>query len=218
MDSYLGKLLKILPSDAGGFDSNSQVEIIGVGLRSPSRIIEWKSRIFIGDVGEISYEEINVYSKGQVNFGWPICEGPCEGSYQSPYLAIARSHLDTNETKLQKENYRVLDEIKMISDNPDFDAPDDWSGFLRGAISLGVVYDNTHIDRYAGLLEDKLIYNDFFKGYVRSHNADEMGPPTNGVHMFHRTGIVGMDIGPDGYIYGVDFNVREVFRIELKSN
>ena len=54
-------------------------EIYALGLRNPYRfsIDHTTGHIFIGDVGEGQWEEIDVIPSGDrpVNFGWPMCEG-----------------------------------------------------------------------------------------------------------------------------------------------
>ncbi len=54
-------------------------EIWAYGLRNPFRF-QFDSvagTLWVGDVGHNDFEEINIIEKGK-NYGWPICEGPCE--------------------------------------------------------------------------------------------------------------------------------------------
>jgi glucose/arabinose dehydrogenase len=53
-------------------------EIWALGFRNPftSAIAPGSNRLWVNDVGEDKFEEIDVVHRGQ-NYGWPICEGPC---------------------------------------------------------------------------------------------------------------------------------------------
>ncbi len=68
-------------------------EFFCLGLRSPHRmtIDPPTGRIFIGDVGESSREEIDVIQPGEsgLNFQWNECEGNL-GSMKAPFLGISR--------------------------------------------------------------------------------------------------------------------------------
>jgi Glucose / Sorbosone dehydrogenase len=89
-DSLLGKLLRInpigdgdkpysIPSDNPFVSGGGRPEIWATGLRNPWRfdIDTPRNQIFIGDVGQDKYEEVNVASLDQVspNFGWNLREG-----------------------------------------------------------------------------------------------------------------------------------------------
>jgi glucose/arabinose dehydrogenase len=89
-DSLLGKLLRIdpkpngdksysIPADNPFAKGGGKPEIWAVGLRNPWRfdIDQAGKRIFIGDVGQNTYEEVNVVGLDQraPNFGWNLREG-----------------------------------------------------------------------------------------------------------------------------------------------
>jgi uncharacterized repeat protein (TIGR03806 family) len=73
--------------------SNVLEEFFCLGLRSPHRMTfdPATGRIFIGDVGESSREEIDVIEPGEsaLNFQWNRCEGNL-GTMTEPYLGISR--------------------------------------------------------------------------------------------------------------------------------
>ena len=71
-------------------------EFFCLGLRSPHRMTydAPSGKIFIGDVGESSREEIDVIQPGEsaLNFQWNRCEGNL-GKMTEPYLGISRGPL-----------------------------------------------------------------------------------------------------------------------------
>ena len=73
--------------------SNVLEEFFCVGLRSPHRMTydAPSGRIFIGDVGESSREEIDVINPGEaaLNFQWNRCEGNL-GKMEPPFIGISR--------------------------------------------------------------------------------------------------------------------------------
>jgi glucose/arabinose dehydrogenase len=89
-DTLLGKILRIDVNGTAG-DKNYRIppgnpwasgggvpEMFAWGLRNPWRfaIDHDTGNVFIGDVGQGRYEEINVSPPGGgLNFGWPLCEG-----------------------------------------------------------------------------------------------------------------------------------------------
>lgn len=76
--------------------SNVLEEFFCLGLRSPHRMTfdPPSGRIFIGDVGDSSREEIDVIEPGEsgLNFQWNRCEGNL-GKMEPPYIGISRGPL-----------------------------------------------------------------------------------------------------------------------------
>jgi uncharacterized repeat protein (TIGR03806 family) len=76
--------------------SNVLEEFFCLGLRSPHRMTydAASGRIFIGDVGESSREEVDVIEPGEsgLNFQWNRCEGNL-GKMVPPYIGISRGPL-----------------------------------------------------------------------------------------------------------------------------
>lgn len=85
LDTPKGKIIRLrvdnIPATAVG-DVSDQVEpeLVATGLRNPYRIDldPQSNRLFIGDVGESTWEEINVVALGDTlpNLAWPCREGP----------------------------------------------------------------------------------------------------------------------------------------------
>jgi uncharacterized repeat protein (TIGR03806 family) len=76
--------------------SNVLEEFFCLGLRSPHRMTydAPSGKIFIGDVGESSREEIDVINPGEsgLNFQWNRCEGNL-GKMTAPFIGISRGPL-----------------------------------------------------------------------------------------------------------------------------
>jgi len=88
LTSYLGKILRLsitgrsgysIPYDNPQWDvPGAKYEIFAYGLRNPWRCSWHDGTLFIGDVGQNSWEEINAVSLSQLkgaNFGWRPREG-----------------------------------------------------------------------------------------------------------------------------------------------
>ncbi|HEX3323026.1 MAG TPA: PQQ-dependent sugar dehydrogenase [Terriglobales bacterium] len=88
LNTLLGKMLRIdvdhtdsgrqyaIPSDNPFVGSGGLPEIWAYGFRNPWRFSFDRSsnRLFVGDVGQDNYEEVDIGQKG-ANFGWNIMEG-----------------------------------------------------------------------------------------------------------------------------------------------
>jgi glucose/arabinose dehydrogenase len=203
--SLLGKLVRLRPGHGpqGGYtipednpylsEEDARPEIAAIGVRTPFRLVAWQDKIYIANVGNNQYEEIEMYTLGKVNFGWPFCEGHCEtGGYRNPVLTV--SHADAFYQTQDPESSRID----------------------RSSIGLGVAYTGGGQNPYNNLLDGRLIFFDVFQGYVRAAKILPDGSLTDDQHIFHLEYISGMDIGPDGYIYGTTLYPSSVFRIELK--
>ena len=97
-DTLLGALLRIdvaasgeysIPDDNPFADGGGAPEVFSFGLRNPWRFSFSGDTLYIADVGQRDWEEINVTTiddASGANFGWPLFEGdacfrgPCEGA------------------------------------------------------------------------------------------------------------------------------------------
>lgn len=83
LDKYLGKILRInsngsVPSgNPFTSGSNQRRRIWSYGLRNPYTLTfqPGTGRLFVNDVGQTTWEEINDVTAGGLNFGWPQSEG-----------------------------------------------------------------------------------------------------------------------------------------------
>ena len=83
LDTYLGKILRINTdgsAPAGNpytSGSSQKLRVWDYGLRNPFTITfqPGTGRLFVNDVGQDSFEEVNDATTGGKNFGWPAAEG-----------------------------------------------------------------------------------------------------------------------------------------------
>ncbi len=102
LTNLLGKLLRVgvppaalIPTDNPfyGEASGNNRAIWALGLRNPFTfsVQPGSGRIFINDVGQSDWEEINDGAAG-ANYGWSLCEGPCDPpdpDYVDPFYYYA---------------------------------------------------------------------------------------------------------------------------------
>jgi len=104
LSNRLGKILRInsdgsIPADNPFFNTAAGLNksIWSLGLRNPFTFAfqQNTSRMFINDVGQSTWEEINDGIAGS-NYGWPTTEGPTTNpSFRAPIFAYGRSPSDT---------------------------------------------------------------------------------------------------------------------------
>lgn len=198
LDSPLGKIHRVIPSRAmgvGGFtDPGNGVSTMypstySQGLRNPFTIVvDREGDLFVGDVGANTFEEINcVYYAGE-NYHWPECEGPCP-------------------------QYDIINPVHGYAHNDgDFDPEFSTAGpksIIISALYLG--------DQYGGAFTDRMIYNEFFDGFVRLLTMNQYEQVIADEHIGHIQGLTGLHENPaDGLLYGVSlFGPNQVVRLDL---
>jgi len=101
--NLLGKVLRInadgtIPTDNPFFNtSGARKEIWALGLRNPFTFAfqPGATRMFINDVGQSTWEEINDGIAGS-NYGWPITEGPTsDPRFRAPLFAYGHGSTST---------------------------------------------------------------------------------------------------------------------------
>ena len=98
VDNYLGKVLRINSDGSvpvgNPFPTGSEAKkrIWSYGLRNPYTLTfqPGTGRLFVNDVGQSTWEEINDATTGGLNFGWPSAEGPgTNPAFTNPVYAYA---------------------------------------------------------------------------------------------------------------------------------
>ncbi|MEO0757958.1 MAG: PQQ-dependent sugar dehydrogenase, partial [Cyanobacteria bacterium J06648_16] len=205
IDNLSGKILRIDPITGQGVSDNpfyngnanaNRSKVYQYGVRNPFRttVHPDTGRLYIGDVGWNSWEEINTGSAGS-NFGWPFYEGGKTGS-------------------LRTSNYEDLPEAQAFyASGQTVTAP--FLGLSHAsdninAIVMGDVYTgNTYPDEYQG----DLFYSELYTGRVRNVSFDANGNIadidtfTTGANV-----VVQIAMGPDGNLYYVDLDDGTVGR------
>ncbi len=109
LSSLNGKLLRIRPGDGGAqipADNpfreveGALPEIFALGLRNPYRLTRHPTSgaLYLGDVGDIAWEEVNRVIVGSdavgANYGWPLREGPCPKGQHLPCAAASAEYTE----------------------------------------------------------------------------------------------------------------------------
>ena len=164
-------------------------EILAMGLRNPFRMSIDGGVVYIADVGT-NNEEVNSFhyktSKG-ANFGWPLHDGAVGSSpiinYRIPIIY-----------------YERFDAIANAFRNED---PEGGAGSGSASIMIGDVYRG---NQYANTVTGKLLFADFYDGFIRAASVDVTGAITDndgvpGVHIKHQAYVASMVTGGDDFIY-----------------
>ena len=159
LDELLGKILRLdvdhdnpyaIPPDNPFVDAYGRDEIYLYGLRNPWKISfdSVTGDLYIGDVGQNDWEEINFLAAGQpagVNYGWSVMEGPEDFS-----------------------GYRGAP-----VQNPDFVAPIFYYHHkpISCSVTGGLVYHGKDFPE----LDGSYLFGDFCSGYVQALKRNASG-------------------------------------------
>jgi glucose/arabinose dehydrogenase len=193
LESDLGSLIRIVPEreGAGGHAPDprnpwvgregASPNLLAKGLRSPwTGLLDSRGFYWIGDVGDHSFEEINLLTRPGQNFGWPAWEGPCQESCEGltdPILAL--SH-----------------------DSPGrYGAEDPAEAGPPRSVYVAVEYPELESDPYAGRLGGAIVIGDFYAGWIRELRVDATGALVADRHLAHLPAATSWAVGPDGYLY-----------------
>lgn len=171
---------------------NESKLLYAFGFSDPWRgVFDRSGRYWIADKGG-SLQEINVVTGVGQNFGWPLADGR---SCFEPSCAQTVQPLvfwDDAET-----NRYILDDPLASGSKNDRAA---W---------VGAEYVPDADDRYSGLLDNKMLYGDFYAGFIRAVTLDDSGRVASDEHLGHLQLVVAWRQGVDGYIYaGTMFDQR----------
>ncbi len=196
LDSLNGKILRINPLNGNGYSTNpfydgdpgsNRSKVYALGMRNPFRFTIHPStgELLIGDVGDLSYEEVNRGRAG-ANFGWPCLEGPKERATDP----ICEPILDgTTRT------------VPAIYAYPHEDG--------RGAIIGGDIYTGR---TYPSLYRGAYFFGDFNAGMIQYLTFGSSGTELNDFATMV-LGPSQISMGPDGNLYVLSVMLSKLFRI-----
>lgn len=187
-----GKILRLnkdgsVPSDNPFYGQSGKLgEIWAYGFRNPWRFSfdQQTNKLYAGDVGEGSFEELNEVVKGQ-NYGWPICEGYCSQFTQPLY---AYGHSGPSSAITEGPVYRANMFPSQYQGNLFFG--DYGQGFIRRAIfnGSGAISSVENFNDTAGSVVDlhvapdgSLYYLTYYPGqlYRISYSTGNHNPVAN---------------------------------------
>jgi glucose/arabinose dehydrogenase len=163
LSNPLGSVIRIVPNrDSGGsgHEPSAGNPFIGVpdhdpdiyasGVRSPwTAAFDSRGRLWVGDVGWHSFEEINLITEPGMNFGWSDVEGPCTvncSGFSEPLLTYAHG-LGGSSIWVGREYLPT--------------GPDRYDGHLDGKMPYGDFYGDfihmVEIDENDEIISDELV-------------------------------------------------------------
>ncbi|QDT07916.1 Soluble aldose sugar dehydrogenase YliI precursor [Rubripirellula lacrimiformis] len=195
VNSLSGKVLRIDPATGQGLSDNpfytgdanaNASKVYQLGLRNPWRLtIDPNSdRLYIGETGLGSYEEINTGGAG-ANFGWPFYEGAQGYNSRTPgYRDLAQAgtfyqNVTATPAQIALQHQGGSDAVVL--------------GDIVTNLDLGIQY------------EGDLFYNDLYRGVVRHADVGPNGELVD-INVFTTGAQYVTDIqqGPDGSLYYVN--------------
>jgi len=221
LSSLSGKVLRIAADGSVPADNpyvgvpGARGEIWSLGFRNPWKFtFDERGRLLVGDVGENTWEEVNVVTRGG-NYGWPWFEGPeltDDGRQalgdQADAALLASSPTPANVNPRRPPRRSRIAETHYLS--PACGYPHDG---LSEAIILGAVPGSQ--SNYPEMYRQRLFFADLIQQHVWSISFDGDGTPAvqpfaDGVGL--TTQLKG---GPDGNVWFVSFSRGVLARFEV---
>ncbi len=191
----LGKIIRLQPlkrsnvsgfTPAGAFMRDLPKSELGYayGFRNPWRgAFDALGRYWIADIGAIN-QEINVVTSPGQNFGWPLADG----------LVCRRDNCTNIIRPLRTWDASAAHEF--VLDDP---LAKEQSSFR--AAWVGTEYRPAANDPYKGFLTGKMLYGDFYMGFVRGMMLDSEERVIRDEHLGHIDLPVAWRQGSDGFLY-----------------
>lgn len=196
LDNPFGKILRLnsdgtIPTDNPFYNQTTGINraIYAYGLRNPFTfaVDPTTGRIFVNDVGNADWEEVNHLVAGG-NYGWPICEGPQAtgtGSCNNPSFIYPLHAYDHG-------------------------------GGGEGAVTGGAFYrGNQFPSQYVGDYFFSDYTSDWIKFLDSSNQVQGVNNPATSFRSGQFP--VDLKVGPDGALYYLSIGVGAVYKIEYAS-
>jgi len=198
LDTLLGKILRIspdgtIPTDNPfyGVATGNNRAIYAMGLRNPFTFAfqPGTGRMFINDVGELTYEEVNEGAPG-ANYGWPYREGPGPGVQPAPG--------------------------GFTSTDPLFAYDHGTNGFSC-AVTGGTFYTNTAF-QFPASYTNNYFFGDFCTGWIgRFDTATNTIIQTDFATNLGNFGLVDLKTSPGGELFYLTRVDNAVYRISYNA-
>jgi glucose/arabinose dehydrogenase len=217
-----GSILRLDPATGAAMSGNPLIgnadlnarRIVSYGLRNPFRITvrPGTNEIWIGDVGNSTWEEINrivTPTAGVLNYGWPCYEGAGIASqFQAVNMPIC-NNLYANPSAVSAPYYTYNHNSTVV---PGESCP-------AGSSSIsGLAFDTS--STYPASYNGALFFSDYSRNCIWVMRAGSNGlPDPNQIQTFDAgaAGPVYLTFGPDGALYYPAFDTGEIRRIQASG-
>lgn len=190
LDSYMGKVLRIntdgtVPAGNPFSGGAQRSRVWAYGLRNPftNAVDPVSGKLFINDVGESTWEEINDGTTGGRNFGWPDNEGTCSGTCTG-----------------------ITNPLYKYSTNRDGTPPDG-----QGCAINGGTFFNSAISNYPATYNGKYFFLDYCGGWINYINP--ASPTRTAFATGLGGGMVYLKQGIDGNLYYLSRDNNALYKI-----
>ncbi|MCX6401228.1 MAG: PQQ-dependent sugar dehydrogenase [Propionibacteriales bacterium] len=206
-----GKVLRIDPVTGHGVPDNplyvgdgtsNASRVLALGLRNPFRFTVRGDQVVIGDVGEMSWEEVDVLDVAEsaevTNFGWPCIEGD--------------EATDLGDVADPGSAWHACAAVRAEggANGPSYSYAHHGSG---GSISGGVFLDSL---AYPAAMRGRYVFGDYAQAFIRTADVDHHGAVTQVAGLADATaaeGPVKFFTGPDGLVWSVSITTGALRRI-----
>ena len=191
VDAETGKGVSSNPLYTGDGSSNSS-RVLAQGFRNPFRFTVDGDHVIVGDVGEATFEEINVVHLEQpagkpANYGWPCMEGNVETPLEG---------IDDPDSP-----WHLCREIR--EDNPELPAYQYAHTVDGGSVTAGLILDNP---TYPETVHGQLLYGDYAQDRLHTLSIPYGEEASAGQPIADSTaagGPVKIFAGPNGWAWTV---------------
>jgi glucose/arabinose dehydrogenase len=203
IDTRLGKILRLNPEPGNPIPASNPAHIDGIpgtptgvnraiwcaGLRNPYTFAfkPGTNLMFINDVGQGTWEEVNV-GKAGANFGWNDTEGPFNQALFPNYTRPIIYYHHGNASQSFPPN----------------------AGFTGQAITGGAFYVTDNPTFPNGYIGD-YFFADYINGWIRRYDTTDRTVRTFATGI---DGPVGLLVGGDGALYYLARDAGRVFRVQ----
>jgi glucose/arabinose dehydrogenase len=219
-----GSVIRVNPATGEALPDNPLIassdpnarRVIAYGLRNPFRLTfrPGTSELWLGDVGWGTWEEIDRIvnpTDGNVeNFGWPAYEG---GNRQSGYDSANLPLLEAlyNDPSAHTAPYYAYNHSAQVVSG---------SGEPTGSSSIAglAFYSGTS---YPAQYQGALFFADYSRGWIWAMFTGANGlpdPSQRATFVAQASGVVNLEIGPNGDLFYVNFNDGTIRRLIYASS